>query len=590
MRLLNTATLRLEEHYGDHVPKYAILSHRWLVEEVSFQELQDGTAGNKAGYSKIKQCCQQAAKDGFQYAWVDTCCIDKGSSAELNEAINSMYRWYQAAAVCYVYLADVETDDVSKDTSFSTSVWFARGWTLQELIAPACVEFYNATWQRIGTKSSLKNEISRITKIDVGILDGADPDDFSVAKRMSWASNRSTTRSEDRAYSLLGLFKVNMPMLYGEGDRAFTRLQEEIMKHSDDQSIFAWSSSDSLHRGGLLATSPSDFRDCHGIVSSRSKLSRKPYSVTNKGLSIELPVVGWAMETYLAALDCEVENKPNSRIGIFLQLLPVADQCIRVQLEGRNTRIFEQTQLSKVQYKSIYVRQRELVPPQGMDRLYGFWLRTPPLPLSIAPKQPGEKPFYVSDVACRKPWSEQERILEMPTGESGTAGVVCYIWETNIHTLKLGFDVDFNPICQYVGRAYSPVFENVHGKSVAARLDPSWITGPDREILQKGDRLSGHKSDLQQTRLFIKDEVVGNKRMWVVDFVKQDPEMRHESTCDGCTLVSFNSLDALLAAAHSNSFITEHLRDTLQMHRLPRFRLLLGVRREVQGQSRTSRV
>ena len=145
---------------------------------------------------------------------VDTCCIDKSSSAELTESINSMYRWYQEAAICYAYLFDVQSGDMS---SLSRSAWLTRGWTLQELIAPARVEFYSSTWDNLRTKASLKKEISAVTGIDVEVLEGADPDRFSVTKRMSWASKRTTTRVEDRAYSLLGLFGVNMPMLYGEG-------------------------------------------------------------------------------------------------------------------------------------------------------------------------------------------------------------------------------------------------------------------------------------------------------------------------------------------------------------------------------------
>lgn len=280
MRLLNSTNIELEEFPDDNIPKYAILSHRWQDDEVSLQDMLSATAVKKAGYIKLKLCCNQAVEDDLQYVWVDTCCIDKTSSAELSESINSMYRWYQNAAVCYAYLFDVGGTRLSNDSSFSKSVWFTRGWTLQELIAPLNVEFYNSAWDKLGTKESLIDTIAATTGIDVEALKGVDPEHFSVAKRMSWASKRTTTRAEDIAYSLLGLFGVNMPMLYGEGERAFIRLQEEIMKHSDDHSIFAWSSDDNKYRG-LLAKSPVDFRNCYNIISSSSRLNRLLFSVTN---------------------------------------------------------------------------------------------------------------------------------------------------------------------------------------------------------------------------------------------------------------------------------------------------------------------
>jgi hypothetical protein len=307
MRLLHATSIELKEFSDDSIPKYAIISHRWQDDEVSFQHIQNGSATNKGGYSKLKLCCRQATKESFEYIWIDTCCIDKTNSVELSESINSMYRWYKNATVCYVYLFDVHSMAVTNDLSFEKSIWFTRGWTLQELIAPPRVEFYNSTWDKLGTKEGLKETISVITGIDVGVLEGVDPESFSIAKRMSWASKRTTTRAEDVAYSLLGLFGINMPMIYGEGEGAFLRLQEEIMKHSDDHSLFAWTSSGGGYRG-LLAKSPADFCDCTNIVSTRSGLNRVPYFITNMGLSIELLMTGWAMDTYLAALDCEVES------------------------------------------------------------------------------------------------------------------------------------------------------------------------------------------------------------------------------------------------------------------------------------------
>ena len=152
---------------GDDIPQYAILSHTWGAEEVTFGDLIDGTGKSKAGYDKIRFCAQQAANDGLQYFWVDTCCIDKSSSAELQEAINSMFRWYQNAAKCYVYLSDVSirkrkasdwSSDYTWESAFRSSRWFTRGWTLQELLAPGpdSVEFFSQEGDRLGDKRTLE--------------------------------------------------------------------------------------------------------------------------------------------------------------------------------------------------------------------------------------------------------------------------------------------------------------------------------------------------------------------------------------------------------------------------------------------------
>lgn len=140
--------------------------------------------------------------------------------------------------MCYAYLSGVRITGVLEHSGFKESAWFTRGWTLQELIAPTKVLFYDSIWQELGTKESLKHSISVIIGIGLEMLKGGDPERFSAVKRMSWATNRTTTRIEDTAYSLLGIFGFNMPMLYGEGEGAFIRLQEEIMKHSDDHSLF----------------------------------------------------------------------------------------------------------------------------------------------------------------------------------------------------------------------------------------------------------------------------------------------------------------------------------------------------------------
>ncbi|KAH8719198.1 hypothetical protein GQ44DRAFT_742073 [Phaeosphaeriaceae sp. PMI808] len=200
-------------HTHTHTREVAISVHTWGDYEITFQDVERRIADKKAGYEKVKRTCSIAAAHGFKYA----------SSAELSEAINFMYRWYQGSGMCYAYLADTISPE------FSKSKWFTRGWTLQELIAPSMVIFLDQEWQEI---------VSEITGIPDTILQGADLESPSIAQRMSWASKRETTRVEDLSYCLIGIFGISMPLLYGEGDRAFIRLQEEIMKISDDHSLF----------------------------------------------------------------------------------------------------------------------------------------------------------------------------------------------------------------------------------------------------------------------------------------------------------------------------------------------------------------
>ncbi|TBU57930.1 heterokaryon incompatibility protein-domain-containing protein [Dichomitus squalens] len=251
MWLLNTKTAELKFFHTPSDLRYAILSHCWRDHEQTFQELQtlraqhfspDGTPRSRVS-AKIRQCCIYAERAGFEWVWVDTCCIDKTSSAELSEAINSMYAWYAHAAVCYAFLDDTRDNEnpSTPRSSFRKSRWWTRGWTLQELIAPKVVIFLSKSWRFIGTKHSLASLVEEISGIDRGVLVHERAlDDISVARRMSWAARRHTTREEDRAYSLMGIFGVNLPTIYGEGPRAFLRLQEEILKHIPDQSIFAW--------------------------------------------------------------------------------------------------------------------------------------------------------------------------------------------------------------------------------------------------------------------------------------------------------------------------------------------------------------
>ncbi|KAK7191113.1 HET and Ankyrin domain-containing protein [Paraphaeosphaeria sporulosa] len=241
MRLLQLQSdddFSLIERIGNDIPPYAILSHTWGAdeEEVTFKDLVEGTGKRKAGYRKLAFCGRQAKTDGLQYFWVDTCCIDKSSSAELSEAINSMFRWYYSAAKCYVYLSDVSTSGSARDQKSLKKIckWFTRGWTLQELLAPRVVEFFSAGGVKLGEKRGMTQMIREITGIDICVLQGKSLHHISVEDRMSWAEKRQTKREEDAAYSLLGIFNVHMPLIYGEGkDKAFVRLKKEIQELLD---------------------------------------------------------------------------------------------------------------------------------------------------------------------------------------------------------------------------------------------------------------------------------------------------------------------------------------------------------------------
>jgi hypothetical protein len=214
-------------------------------QEVTYNELLAGTGTDKHGHAKIRFCGERAAADSLEYFWVDTCCIDKSTSDELSTAINSMFRWYQRAAKCYVYLTDVlvpeeattpEAFRISWEQAFQCSRWFTRGWTLQELLAPASVEFFSPDGKRLGSKVSLEQEIHSVTGIPIEALRGQRLSEFSIKERMSWTAKRTTTLKEDKVYCLLGIFTVFLSLIYGEGEEYATlRLEEEIHKRQQER-------------------------------------------------------------------------------------------------------------------------------------------------------------------------------------------------------------------------------------------------------------------------------------------------------------------------------------------------------------------
>jgi hypothetical protein len=241
MRLLECGDgkLKLTNDLVRDIPKYAILSHTWGsdIEEVTFRDVVDGTVEKKIGYEKVRFCAEQARRDGLQYFWVDTCCIDKSNNNELSRAMNSMFRWYQNADRCYVYLSGISATGCDNsgqswpalETAFRAHRLFTRGWTLQELLAPASVEFFTQDGRRLGDKRSLEQQIHEITGIAVLALRQGDLSQFDVEERFRWAEKRQTTHDEDWAYCLLGIFGIFMPLIYGEGKaHAVRRLRKEI--------------------------------------------------------------------------------------------------------------------------------------------------------------------------------------------------------------------------------------------------------------------------------------------------------------------------------------------------------------------------
>lgn len=294
MRLLDTTTLEFFEVDISHAPGFAILSHTWGDEEVTFDDMCGERAAieNRKGFQKIVGFCQKAREDGLKYGWVDTCCIDNRRSAELSEAINSMYHYYANSYRCYIYLSDVLiSGEQSVLELISGSRWFTRGWTLQELIAPERRLLFDANWDPITAKTgdiTIDESLSLAAGIPVELLTNEEsPSYYCVTERISWAAKRNTTRGEDIAYCLLGLFDVNMAAIYGEGGiKALQRLQMEILKTSFHQTLFAWRSHDDRSRG-MLAHSASDFKDSGGL-SIWGPRYLAPFSMTNVGLHVRL--------------------------------------------------------------------------------------------------------------------------------------------------------------------------------------------------------------------------------------------------------------------------------------------------------------
>ena len=476
MRFLDTSKLQFvhvpdsETHYDKN--QYAILSHRWGVDEdeVTFEDIQlSMDISRKKGFSKLIGFCKLALSEGCRYGWVDTCCINKGNSSELEEAINSMYRWYVGSKICIAYLEDVPQKQLL------LSSWFDRGWTLQELIGPKTMIFYNHDWHIIGTKLELTAELTRKTKIPESVLSHATkPSACSVAQRMSWAAERITTRVEDRAYSLMGLFDVYMPMIYGEREKAFIRLQQHIIQKSRDESIFAWcteSPGNLKTYPGLFAPSPSAYVHCSEIIQTRGSGG---FSEVNGELLIWSKVARHSMKTYSALLHCTQRDKPVDNVSILIT--PTSDEMVFVRVrdvgDGGHT-------LIPFSDQEPYIKQqiRVLVDPTEppMTIFYGFWLRT---------LQP---PGYAQHqtVVLSNSRAPRTDLIHQHKYSQGLAGLVhtrsmstteCSAW-SHVHWIKFGFDKEFNPVLWFASAK--------HSSRLQADFEGALALGPESDLHRK---------------------------------------------------------------------------------------------------------
>ncbi|KAF6236140.1 hypothetical protein HO173_005769 [Letharia columbiana] len=375
IRLLDATTHSVASYLDP--PSYAIISHVWLFPEIIHTDIIDPSVPlstftnpshpKRISAAKILNSCNTLVRlynGRVKHLWLDTICIDKRDLTELSTAINTMYKWYKYAEVCFVYLADYPSPSVS---DFTHSKWFTRGWTLQELIAPKSVLFFDASWNRIGDRDTLKSDLTARTSIPAEFLLGSRNVGWaSVSCRMSWAAGRTVTVEEDIAYCLLGLFGVNMPLLYGEGaERAFRRLQEEIMRYSDDHSLFAWKSQNagSFIRGprgvdvlssdsGLLAASPDYFASTREFKHAPSRENNRPFAVTNKGIYIDLYLQWYGHEgLYVASIECK--HGPGHYLGIFLKCI---DEETQQFWRARPEELVRVVASGRGQLRGIYVK------------------------------------------------------------------------------------------------------------------------------------------------------------------------------------------------------------------------------------------
>ncbi|KFA68072.1 hypothetical protein S40285_02558 [Stachybotrys chlorohalonatus IBT 40285] len=440
MRLIKCDTIEMESFEISKMPPYAILSHTWDEDEVTFDEFRNqDTRRLRRGWHKVEAACRMAEANKLQYVWVDCCCINKNSSAELSEAITSMFTLYGLSAECYAYLSDYEipTEEGSR-INITTCRWFTRGWTLQELLAPVKISFFDQHWRFVGTKHLLSAQISEKTHIDQEILENNAfeylrglLDACTVAMRMSWAATRETKRPEDMAYCLLGVFGIITPMLYGEGgEKAFIRLQEEIIKDSNDMTIFAWKQAStnmviyniatcdtSTPWRGILAISPREFIDGHKICCPRGHDQNPEYTMTNKGLRIRTRLTRAGERRYLMPLNCCTYGDARP-LHILLQNQGHggSDVLARIEPERLLRRAFrEYVRFPTEEDHSIYITKRS----SGQEK----WATQVNRNFAFRIRYEYKKTSYKCEVTTIEPhsrWDKEHSIFVTATSEHAT--------------------------------------------------------------------------------------------------------------------------------------------------------------------------
>jgi hypothetical protein len=271
--------------------KYAILSHRWLDEgEPTYKEMKSRNARGR-GYQKLKRFCKEALDYEVEFAWSDTCCINKDSSTELDESIRSMFRWYRNSEICLIHLAQSEVIEDMMDDG-----WMGRGWTLQELLAPRRIKIFDKNWMpmtdgRNDKETNVTWTLARATGIPRPVIQSFEPSPHRVDERMIWAAKRITSRDEDVAYSLMGIFDVSLQIAYGEGgDRAFCRLIEAIMQ-AGDHSVLNWVGEAAKHHSSTaIPRSPQGFLD-RGRTLTSSTFLEGGLEMTMTSLGLRVPLV-----------------------------------------------------------------------------------------------------------------------------------------------------------------------------------------------------------------------------------------------------------------------------------------------------------
>jgi hypothetical protein len=523
MWLINTSTTRLEpkQFFEPDIPPYAILSHTWGDDEVDFKDFKDEAAKLKDGWSKITKTCEKAFSDGLQYAWVDTCCIDKSSSAELSESINSMFFWYRRAAKCYVFLSDFEHESSPED-HFRRCRWFMRGWTLQELLAPPIVLFYDRAWEEIGSKIQLCHIISDITSIPKeAIMNDTPLANYSISQKMSWAASRVTSRIEDTAYCLLGIFDVYMPLLYGERHRAFFRLQEEISKHTLDMTLLAWEPTrEDIENGfcSFIAQSPASFKNGGNI--RRFGRETRACSMSARGLQFNDKHPARLIPTspdYYTDIG-KIKKEPNGQF-----IVSIAMTMIGPSLYARNGRVRLRIQDNDFEERRSYHFQ---------PLSYPIHFATMPQHASISMKDSlyclVDPNLKILDGFPRKLWNEADSLFYYSRDSNLRVLDVRGTFESiSMQLVVLVFFRNGEPHCLILNRNEYPEYAAKLLNHTWSEHNEGWV--PESPELSKLDSSINicQKGKNITISVFIKHGVVdsiSNKRMWRVTVVSDSLE------------------------------------------------------------------